>query len=77
MAKRIGFRVIPGLSERVIYRELFPQGQTLLDLGQSAPLTMSQLAARQELRDLMGNLNLPVVKAATQDGVLVLGDTAA
>ncbi|TXG82871.1 MAG: ATPase [Sphingomonadales bacterium] len=77
LAKRIGFRVIPGLSERVIFRELFPQGQTLLDLGQAAPLTMSQLSARQELRDLMGNLNLPVAKAATEDGVLVLGDTAA
>ena len=29
---RIGFRLAPGLSERVIYRELFPQGLTLLDL---------------------------------------------
>ena len=25
------FRVIPGLSERVIYRELFPSGLTMLD----------------------------------------------
>ena len=32
LAKRVGFRVIPGLSERVIYRELFPKGLTLLDL---------------------------------------------
>src|SRR3546814_13939212 len=30
LAKRVGFRVIPGLSERVIYRELFPRGLTLL-----------------------------------------------
>ena len=33
LARRVGFRVIPGLGERVIYRELFPKGLTLLDLG--------------------------------------------
>ena len=32
LSKRIGFRLAPGLSERVIYRELFPAGLTLLDL---------------------------------------------
>ena len=31
MSKRVGFRVVHGLSERVIYRELFPSGLTLLD----------------------------------------------
>ena len=31
LARRVGFRVIPGLGERVIYRELFPNGLTLLD----------------------------------------------
>ena len=31
LAKRVGFRIIPGLGERVIYRELFPKGLTLLD----------------------------------------------
>ena len=31
LARRVGFRVIPGLGERVIYRELFPKGLTLLD----------------------------------------------
>jgi len=25
LARRVGFRVIPGLGERVIYRELFPR----------------------------------------------------
>ncbi len=33
LSKRVGFRVIPGLGERVIYRELFPKGLTLLDTG--------------------------------------------
>ena len=32
LSRRVGFRVIPGLHERVIYRELFPKGLTLLDL---------------------------------------------
>lgn len=61
LAKRIGFRLAPGFSERVIFRELFPSGLTLLDLrderlGQS--LTMSHVAARQEVRDLMTALEL-------------------
>src|SRR3954468_21975522 len=34
LARRVGFRIIPGLGERVIYRELFPKGLTLLDLKQ-------------------------------------------
>jgi chromosome partitioning protein len=62
LAKRIGFRLAPGLSERVIYRELFPAGLTLLDLteqGSNTSFTMSHVAARQELRDLLILLRLP------------------
>lgn len=62
LSKRIGFRLAPGLSERVIYRELFPAGLTLLDLTESASnvaFTMSHKAARQELRDLVIVLQLP------------------
>ncbi|MFO1163130.1 MAG: division plane positioning ATPase MipZ [Reyranellaceae bacterium] len=62
LAKRIGFRVAAGLSERVIYKELFLNGLTLLDLkrGGSGPsLTLSHVAARQEVRDLVSALNLP------------------
>ena len=33
LSKRVGFRVAHGLHERVIYRELFPSGLTLLDMG--------------------------------------------
>jgi chromosome partitioning protein len=46
----------------VIYRELFLNGLTLLDLkrGGSGPsLTLSHVAARQEVRDLVADLNLP------------------
>lgn len=59
---RIGFRVAPGLSERVIYRELFLDGLTLLDVLDEASgveTSMSHIAARQELRDLMEALQLP------------------
>ncbi len=62
LAKRIGFRLAPGLSERVIYRELFPNGLTLLDLterGSNMSFTMSHVAARQEMRDLLIVLQLP------------------
>jgi chromosome partitioning protein len=62
LAGRIGFRVAPGFGERVIYRELFPMGLTLLDIGESNSghkLTMSHVAARQEMRSLVSCLNLP------------------
>lgn len=59
MSKRVGFRVAHGLSERVIYRELFPSGLTLLDKGHLGELGTSHLIARQELRALLRNLRLP------------------
>jgi chromosome partitioning protein len=62
LAERIGFRIAPGFAERVIYRELFPAGLTLLDLtekGSQVHFTMSHVAARQELRDLLIVLKLP------------------
>lgn len=65
LAKRIGFRVAPGFSERVIFRELFPRGLTLLDLRETGvdQLNMSNIAARQEVRDLVAELKLPGVRA--------------
>jgi chromosome partitioning protein len=62
LSRRVGFRVAPGLSERVIYRELFPMGLSLLDLtdaGSGVAFTMSHVAARQEIRDLLILLKLP------------------
>jgi len=63
LSKRIGFRVAPGFSERVIFRELFPRGLTLLDLKDTGveSLNLSNIAARQELRDLLTELRLPGV----------------
>ncbi len=64
LSKRIGFRVAPGFSERVIFRELFPRGLTLLDLKDVGVdgLNISNIAARQEVRDLMRELRLPGVR---------------
>jgi len=59
LSKRVGFRVAHGLSERVIFRELFPSGLTLLDKGHLGELGTSHLVARQELRTLVMALNLP------------------
>ncbi len=67
LSRRIGFRLAPGLSERVIYRELFPAGLTLLDLteqGSNIGFTMSHVAARQELRDLIILMRLPELAGA-------------
>jgi chromosome partitioning protein len=63
LSRRIGFRVAPGFSERVIFRELFPRGLTLLDLKDVGveQLNISNVAARQELRDLLRTLELPGV----------------
>lgn len=63
LSKRIGFRTAPGFNERVIFRELFSRGLTLLDLRDLGVkgLNISNVAARQELRDLIKALNLPNV----------------
>jgi chromosome partitioning protein len=56
LSRKVGFRVGPGLRDRVIYRELFPFGLTVADLSPTIrPVAMSlqHVAARQELRALM------------------------
>lgn len=60
LALRLGFRTGPGLSERVLYRELFLQGITLHDLRRERAdtrLNLSQVTARQEMRCLLKLLN--------------------
>jgi len=72
LSKRIGFRYISGLGERVIYRELFLKGLTLMDLKDvggidGKGLTMSHVAARQELRLLIDSLSLPFRKKTSAE----------
>ena len=60
LPRRVGFRVIPGLGERVIYRELFPKGLTLLDLAAIwARSGWGHITARQELREMISGLGVP------------------
>lgn len=60
LAKRIGFRLVQGFGERVIFRELFLNGLTLLDLHETGTtMSLSHLAAKQELNILMEAIHLP------------------
>ncbi len=71
LSSRVGCRVAPGFSDRVIFRELFPHGLTMLDLpvkGFAMPLTMSHIAARQEVRELLTMLRLPGLEKPTTAG---------
>ena len=64
LSRRLNFRVSEGFSERVIYRELFPRGLTVLDTLDEVTLgsrpNLSHLAARQEVRNLLDSLRLPI-----------------
>jgi chromosome partitioning protein len=61
---QLGFRAVEGLAERVVYRELFPRGLTVLDdldesvLGGAA--SVSHLTARREVTRLLDALKLPL-----------------
>ena len=60
LSKRIGFRLLAGFGERVIFRELFLNGLTLLDMKETGTsLTLSHVAAKQELATLMHLIHLP------------------
>lgn len=69
LSSRLGFRLLPGFSERVIFRELFLVGLTILDLKQAgggAPLSRSHLAARDEVFSIVEGLNLPDIGTRDQ-----------
>jgi chromosome partitioning protein len=72
LAEVLDFKLADGISERVIFRELFPLGLTVFDnldrqtLGR--PPTMSHLAARREVRELIDSLDLPMPTSAVTAG---------
>lgn len=55
IATKFDLTIAPGFGERVIFKELFLKGLTVLDLEDDPDnaLTMSQIAARQEVRGLV------------------------
>lgn len=69
LAKRIGFRTVKGFGERVIFRELYLQGLTLMDVreaGLAIQMGMSHIAARAEVRALLGALKKPPPRSMAQ-----------
>jgi chromosome partitioning protein len=69
LSKRIGFRTAPGFGDRVIFREMFLTGLTLLDLRETGTrMTLSHIAARQEVRGLLQALNIGSAPAAAAHG---------
>jgi chromosome partitioning protein len=70
LSKRIGFRIAPGFCERVIFRELFLKGLTVLDVLEEdtdVALSLSHVTARQEVRDLLMALNIDSVRDRMQE----------
>ncbi len=67
LSKRIAFEIVPGFSERVIFRELFLHGLTLVDLHRAnyeKQFSLSHVAARQELRNFLDSLKVPSLETA-------------
>jgi len=59
LAHRIGFRVAPGLGERMVYREMFLTGLTVFDLSTGvSEMTGSLLAARGEIQSLLAAIGI-------------------
>jgi chromosome partitioning protein len=63
---RLGLRDIRGCAERIVYRQLFLSGLTALDALDETTLGtkpgQSHRLAQQEVRDLIGLLNLPITE---------------
>jgi len=70
LGRQVGFRVAAGISERVVFRELFPRGLTALDALNDRLLggepTLSHLSARNEVRSLIDSLDLPRPRGAEE-----------
>jgi len=65
LSKRIGFRTLKGFGERVIFRELYLQGLTLMDVREAnigIAMGLSHVAARTEVRSLVSAIKKPAPK---------------
>lgn len=81
LARRLDFRCIDGLAERVIFREFYPRGLTALDDLNETTLgtrpTMSHVTARLEIENLLDTMGLGVSAASNDDVGQVRGRDAA
>jgi chromosome partitioning protein len=77
----LDFRIADGVSERVIFREFFPMGLTAFDRIDRTTLgvqpTISHVAARREISELIRCLNLPVFEPATDEGPIAVSTLTA
>lgn len=74
LAKRIGFRTLKGFGERVIFRELYLQGLTLMDVKEAnigIALGLSHVSARNEVRALISAIKLPPLRPLQLDAGMV------
>ncbi len=72
LSRRLGFRMLPGFSERVIFRELFLVGLTIMDLKEAAggaPLSRSHLSAREEVTSVLEGLDIPPIAQDQQTAI--------
>ena len=70
LSKRIGFRLASGFGERVIFRELFFSGPTLIDLGRNGTTPPSRQAASREIGELLRTIGITEgVSEGTSEGI--------
>jgi chromosome partitioning protein len=64
LSSQLGFRIVAGISERLVYRELFPFGLTAFDPFETRLLgfrnSVAQAKARSEIRHVVDALHLPM-----------------
>ena len=62
LSRRLDFRCVDGLAERVIFREFYPRGLTAVDdldeITLGARPTMSHVTARLEIENLLASIGL-------------------
>ncbi len=77
LSERMGFELLPGLSERMIFRELFYKGLTLLDLPEphdAARSHASRSNARQEIDRLVETVTARRPADRASDAALLSAD---
>ena len=62
LQEKIGFNYISGIGERVVYREMFLHGLTILDLLKfhKTEISISHIAAKNELLTILNVINIPI-----------------
>lgn len=68
LSKKLGFIIIPGFNDRVIFKELFLHGLTLHDTGNPlVRMNTSMVAARHELREFIKALKISAIVERLQE----------